>query len=209
MSEPTNSPAGNTETPSGTTGDQKPKGNGDLDALLAKNAELLAEKKKLQQQVDAIAADAKKRETTELAEKERYKELWEQTKTELDTAKQELFGVKTQITDARKFSAFQKILGQAIPEKFHALVDIDKIVVDETSGLPDEISVKKYASAWQEQYGDLFKKPAGLPQDYPNGDGSKVPTMDEWRKLNATDPKKARELLPLVVERHGNNLGRT
>jgi hypothetical protein len=209
MSEPTHSPAGNTETPSGTTGDQKPKGSGDLDALLAKNAELLAEKKKLQQQVDAIAADAKKRETTELAEKERYKELWEQTKTELDTTKQELFGFKSQITDARKFSAFQKTIGQAIPEKFHPLVDIDKIAVDETSGLPDEMSVKKYASAWQEQYGDLFKKPAGLPQDYPNGDGSKVPTMDEWKKLNVTDPKKARELLPLVVERHGNNLGRT
>ena len=207
MSEPTNSPAGNTETPSGTNGDSKPKG--DLDAILAKNAELLAEKKKLQKLVDDAEANARKAKETELAEKERYKDLWEQTKTELDTAKQELFGVKTQITDARKFSAFQKTIGQAIPEKFHALVDIDKIVVDEQTGLPDESSVKTYASAWQEQYGDLFKKPAGLPQDYPNGDGSKVPSIEEWKKLSTSDPKKAKELLPLVFERHGNNLGRT
>lgn len=208
MSDPSNPPAGDTGTPSGTNGGPKPKGNGDLDALLAKNAELLAEKKKLQQQVDAIAADAKKRETAELAEKERYKELWEQTKTELDTTKQELFGVKTQITDARKFSAFQKVLGQAIPEKFHALVDIDRIEVDESTGVPDEASVKAYATAWQEQYGDLFKKPPGLPQDFPNGDGSKAPSIEAWREMAKTDPKKHRELLPTMFERYGNNLGR-
>lgn len=169
----------------------------------------LAEKKKLQKLVDEASSNAKKAQEKELAEKERWKELADQRAQELEETRQRLLQVNSQITDARKFSAFQKAVGQAIPEKFHALVDIDKIVVDEQTGQVDESSVKSYATAWQQEYGDLFKKPAGIPQDYPNGDGSKVPSLEEWKKLNASDPKKAKELLPLVFERHGNNLGRT
>lgn len=207
MSDPSNQSVTDGPTPRGNGDGPKPKDDG-IEALRAKNAEIIAEKRKLQERLAQLEADAEQRKTAELAEKERYKELWEQTKAENEATKKELFGVKAQIADARKFAAFQKAIGQAIPEKFHALVDIDKIALDD-SGLPIEQSVKSYATSWQEQYGDLFKKPAGIPQDYPNGDGSKVPSLEEWKKLNTSDPKKAKELLPLVFERHGNNLGRT
>jgi hypothetical protein len=208
MTDPSKTPSGGDPIPSGTGDNGDPNPPNDIKAVLAKNAELLAEKRKLADKLAELDKQAKKTQEKELAEKERFKELAEQREKELQETQSKLGQLNNQIVDARKFAAFQKELGGAIPEKYHALVDIDRIVYDETSGV-DQQSLKDYAAKFREDYSDIVKKPESkLPNDYPKGGGSSVPSIEEWKAMAKSDPKKHRELLPEVFAKYGDQLGR-
>jgi vancomycin resistance protein YoaR len=200
--EPTNQPTVDDTNPNGVGDDPKPN---NLDAILAKNAEVILANKKLREKLDAAEAEKRSAEEKALAENQRYQELWEKEKEEKAALANQLGSVTSEITNAKKFAAFQREVGQAIPEKYQALVDIDKILADD-QGNPTAQSVKDYVSSWNKEYGDLFKAPPIISQDNPKGDDHTVPSIEEWQRLNLTDPKKAKEIYPAVFEKHGKNL---
>lgn len=209
MTDPSTPTNGGNPDPNGNPGNGDPNPPNDPKALLAKNSELLGELRKLKDKLFAHETAASKAQEKELAEKERWKELADKREKDFLEAQLKLKQTESQIADAKKFSAFQRELGAAIPEKYHALVDIDQIAFDETTGRPEEKSLKDYASRFKETYPDLIKKPdPKIPNDYPGGGGATVPSLDEWKKMAKTDPKRHRELLPEIFAKHGGNLGR-
>jgi hypothetical protein len=126
---------------------------------------------------------------------ERYKELWESTKQENDTLKQNLDSRNQQWNDALKLSAFHDSLGdnRRLETKYSGFIDTDKILLDPETNKVDALSVKKEVDRILKEYPEIIKSTVAnhLPNTSPSKPGTLTP--DEWRKLSSAEMKKRRK----------------
>lgn len=94
-----------------------------LEALKAKNAELIAERRKdrenretLQKQLDEIRAAQEQAKTTQLAESGEFKLLWEQAQETVANLKQQLIVRETEISEIRQGFTQEQIKSSAIAQ---------------------------------------------------------------------------------------------
>lgn len=94
-----------------------------LEALKAKNAELIAERRKdrenretLQKQLDEIRAAQEQAKTTQLAESGEFKLLWEQAQETVANLKQQLTVRETEISEIRQGFTQEQIKSSAIAQ---------------------------------------------------------------------------------------------
>jgi len=94
-----------------------------LEALKAKNAELIAERRKdrenretLQKQLDEIRAAQEQAKTTQLAESGEFKLLWEQAQETVANLKQQLTVRETEINEIRQGFTQEQIKSSAIAQ---------------------------------------------------------------------------------------------
>lgn len=170
-------------------------------ALAAKNAELLKEKKKLQEERDALKADKdkadaaiKEAERKKLEENGNLQGLLKLEKEENAATKAELKEIKDGLQRAKKESAvLRHINGKVDPDVVDALLKVDGVVVNE-DGSVDQDTAKAVAQLFEKKYPFAVlrdKKNGGLPNNAAGGDGggTKVP-YDVWKKMNAKDQEK-------------------
>jgi hypothetical protein len=160
---------------------------------------LLDEKKKMQEKLNAALAEneahkskLKTEEEKALAEQNRYKELFEQTKEENERLKGDLGGHQERWNQALKIDSFNSALGdKKIDKKYYGHIDIDKIIIDPETGKADAVSAQKEVERICREYPEIVQKKAGgkLPNEYPNG-GTGTLSYDEWLKLPAKEMAK-------------------
>lgn len=152
---------------------------------------LLAEKKKVQEQLETFLSEQKKAQEATLAEQNQWKKLAELKEKELAEAKATLAAKQEQEAAARKLESFLKLLPGQLEKQYWGLVDLDKIVTNPETGAPDEQSVAAYVKDWHKTYSKVVSTSTTqkLPNEAPQGDGSPI-SLETWKKLPLADKKK-------------------
>lgn len=137
--------------------------------------------------------DAKDKETEEenLKKNQQWQQLAEQKTKEAADAKEQAATTEKRLADGQKMSAVLDALDGGLDKQYWQLVDLDKVVLDPTTGLPEPGSVQAYVKDFREQYGKVLTVQNGprLPNHAPRS-MTKL-TREEWTKLPLKE-KKAR-----------------
>jgi hypothetical protein len=163
---------------------------------------LLGEKKRLQDEAQALKAKLEEKlkaeqeqQEKEMKDKEEWKKLVEIRDKELTETKSKLTEYQQGIRNSKKASAFLGELAKrniSVRSSYYDLIDVDQIAVDPSTEEIDLSSVKKYADAWVTDHFELAKATSSsskLPNNAPQGNGSQL-TYDEWLKLPPSEMKK-------------------
>lgn len=124
--------------------------------ILAKQREILDEKKRIQDEYNKLKESQKKQEEEKLKEQERYKELADKREKELAELKNIRETEMNAFKEAKKMNAFLKEIGGLKQEKYQNLVDLDKVILG-SDGTIDEGSLKDYVSSFKTEYPELIK----------------------------------------------------
>lgn len=150
--------------------DEKKRRDGELDELKKRLNTLEAEK-----------AEKEKKEAEAKGDLQKLLELERQEKAK---ARQELDEIKGTLASGSKLKAVLDSINGKVDEQYWKLLDLDKVVIDPNTGLPDQTSVQAAAKEFETNYALVIKKPtsAKLPNDAPQGGGGKL-TYEAWLKL--------------------------
>jgi predicted RNase H-like nuclease (RuvC/YqgF family) len=147
--------------------------------------------KDLEDKLSSFEKSQKDLKDKEDLDKGNYKTLLEDREKTIKTLADEINGLKTkvgsyesQITDAKKLSAFRKQIGGDLKKsQYYDFVDTDKIPLDPETGKIDEKALESYANEFIKEFKDLvkFEKTTKLPDDA-GKPGSSL-SYDAWLKL--------------------------
>jgi hypothetical protein len=90
-----------------------------------------------------------------------------------------------------KMSHFLDAIDGNIPREYWPLIDVEKIVVDPATNMPDPMSVQSVAKDFSTKYHRVIEKKNGpkVPSDAPNGSGGGL-TYEAWKALPLAEMKK-------------------
>lgn len=186
---------GGSDAASGGSGDNKDTDTvGQKPSTVTREAyeNVLTEKKKLKERLDALDADSKKRQESELVEKQEFKKLHEASKAEAEEWKNKFSTLDKDVKEGRKLNAFlQKVPGK-VSSEYWSLIDLEKVAMDPETGVVDESSLVKAVKAFEEKHSRLIDKPnsAKLPNDAAKSGATGKLSYEEWKKLPLDDQKK-------------------
>lgn len=151
----------------------------------------ITEKKQLAAKLKEFEDNRKKQEETELKQKEDYKKMLELRDMELNETKTKLVTVESRLAAGTKMSAFLENLNGKVEKQYWGLIDLDSIVLDSETGLPDEMSVKKAVKDFQTTYPEIIKTGdrAKMPNDAAKNTGVSI-TLAEWSALSYDEKRK-------------------
>lgn len=160
---------------------------------------LLAEKKRLAEQMaekDAqlakFEADQRQREEDDLQAKEDFKTMLENRDKELAETKSELTNLKTHFSESRKLDAVLSTMQKPLPKKYWGLIPLDEVAIDPTTGNPDEMSVTNVVEKFKETYPEVIAGPIPGVGNHlaPNGNGGASISVDDYNAMSLADKKK-------------------
>lgn len=181
---------------------ENPKDNLELDSAksdtvaYSTHEKLLREKKKrdeelseVKKQLDHLLTERKSAEEATLKEKEDYKKLLEIREKELEATRNEHSSLKQTLQNGTKMRAFLDSVNGQVAEQYWSLVDLEQIVTDPQTGLPDESSVQKYARDFEKRFPLVLQTTPNvrIPNDAPMP--GKALTYEEWQKLPTKEMK--------------------
>jgi hypothetical protein len=152
---------------------------------------LLDEKKRVQEEKEALTLKLKEIEENKLKEESRYKELFESRENELKAIKEQSEKERKALTEHRKLEAFLKEVGGVKKESYVSLIDTDKIIV-ESDGSLNKTSLQDYVKSFKEQFPELIKS-VDLKSDIP----SKEPIINGTN----TQGMKSKDILAQLYKR--------
>ena len=138
--------------------------------LLAQRKSDQEKMRSLEQQLNEFISAKKMTEEQSLAEQGKYKELLEQRAKELEEAKKENAHYKNSFDKAIKLSAFRDQLGGTVDNSaYYDFVNVDKIVIDPETGVPDLSSVEDVVNEFKQKHSKLYtpRVSKALPNDAP------------------------------------------
>ena len=150
---------------------------------------VLSEKKKMQERLDLLEKASKEKEETELKEKEKWKDYASLKEKEAGEFKQKYETEIKDKTDMVKMSHFLDAVDGSIPREYWGLIDVEKIVVDPATNMPDPLSVQNVAKEFQTKYHRVIEKKSGpkTSQDAANTTGGL--TYEQWKALPVKEMK--------------------
>lgn len=120
---------------------------------------LLAEKKKLQQELsDFRQAELQKQEALE-AEQGKFKELYESYKQKTDELAAQLQGEQEGRQNFVKVQNFLNAVDGKIDSKYYDFIPTKEIHIDPDTGKVDQMSLDKAVEAFAKEHGVLIQKP--------------------------------------------------
>jgi hypothetical protein len=150
---------------------------------------LLSEKKKLQARLDKQEREAEGKQREELEAQQKYKELWESEKTEVESLRGKVRSYEERWDDALKLDAFNRALGDTrrIDAKYSGFIDTSNILIDPETGKIDSLTAKREVDRVFKEYPEIVKSTVTnhLPNENPNP--GKALTREEWLKLPAKE----------------------
>lgn len=203
MSDNPTSTSGAPDSSSGTN----PENSKDKDTVAYSTySKLLGEKKKRDEELEAtkaklaeLAKAEKERTEKELKEKEDFKTLLKLREDELAKTKSEVSEMKSSLESGSKLRSFLDKVNGVVDKQYWALIDLDQIKMDPTTGMPDEMSVEAVAKKFEQDYGLVLKSkgaPKQLPNDAAKGGATSKMSVAEWKALK--DAKKMKDNYHLV-----------
>lgn len=129
---------------------------------------VLAEAKKLKEQVKAFEEDRVKGNEQKLKDQNEWKTLAENYKSQLDEKTKVLIDQEQSIVNGMKYQEFEKHLGGRLKDKEYAtFIDFDKIVMNPETKRIDDESVKSVVSEFVKRHSHLvsFQSTGRMPNE--------------------------------------------
>ncbi len=145
--------------------------------------------------------DAKANEEREAAEKKGdVQKLLELERKRAKDLEDELNNVKGVVSRGSKLSAVLDKISGNVDSRYFGLLNesLDKVVIDPSTGLPDENSAALVAQEFEANYPDVIKKGSNvkLPNDASRGGNNNL-SYEQWAKLPYAERKKRmKDVLP-------------
>lgn len=158
---------------------------------------LLGEKKKMGERFKSIEAELEtfraekaKRDEEDLKRKNDYETLLKKKDDELTALKSENGNFKLFFQEQKKLGSFLRTLGAPLEQKWHHMIDLEKIKVG-NDGAVDEESVTKYVEEYKKTYPETLGKGTGggMPDTKP-GSGGGALKPEDWAKLPLAERRK-------------------
>jgi hypothetical protein len=161
----------------------------------------VTEAKKAKEALRKAEEELKAKQEAELKETNNYKELVKLREQELEKERLEKSSLQSVIESGSKMQAFLAEVQGDLPQQFWSLVDLDKIVINPETKMPDKQAVTAYAREFEQQYSRVLDKPnAGkLPANAPQA-GNAL-TYEAWLKMS---PSEKRKNLAVVAKLSGS-----
>lgn len=198
VSDPSGSVSDPTDVKEEPTKERDPK---EWDKLLKQRKATQAQNAELKERLAALEAAEQERIESDLAKQNQFKELAEQYKTQLETAKKEKGELESNFLDAHKLNAFrEKLPGHIKKSEYYSFVDLDKIIVDPETKEIVEDSVDNLVNKFIGDFPDLYqpKDSKRLPSDAAN------PEKPKGYKEELAACKNQREL-DAVLRKYGRS----
>jgi len=195
-------PGGTDQRPGGSTENQgtnnPPNGGGTGTVSYDSFQKALDEKKKLAERLKTLEDEKAAQERKALEENDRYKELYESTKQDLEKVQTAYTTLDSQIKDSTKVHAVLNTLEGSVDSKYWGFIDTKSVVMDDNGNI-DENSAKKVAEKFQKEHGLLISKPqtANVPPNPPKGSNGSSITMEYFREKFSDPNTTAKELKEL------------
>lgn len=158
---------------------------------------VLSEKKKRDQELlelktklDSFEKEHKSRRDEELKSQKKFEELLRIREAEKSELESKLKEREERERTAIKLSRFLGSVDGEVPKQYWSLIELDRIQIDEESGLPDEASLEAARRDFMTLYPEVIRKKTSVrvPQDAPQGSGVKL-SYEEWLKLPTKEKK--------------------
>lgn len=151
---------------------------------------VLDEAKKAKEKARELEAYKKQTEEEKLKAEGNLQAIIKMREEELARIRDEKEQLERGLQDGSKLRAVLDSLNGRVDEPFYGLFDLSQIVIDPRTGLPDQMSVAKYARDFEAKYGLVIQKDSSskLPNNAPQT-GSTSLTYEEWMKLPLKDQK--------------------
>lgn len=158
---------------------------------------LLDEKKNIQQRLmeaeaklDDFQKSVEAKQTKELEEQNRYRELYESIKGENENLKTTIEKRDEMMQDALKIDAFNKSLGdKKIDSKYSGFINTKNIIIDPATGSVDELTAQREVERVLSEYPEIVRSSTAakpLPTQAPVGVSSvRKPSMQDRLELLA------------------------
>jgi hypothetical protein len=158
MSEAIQEPSGNQPEASG----QKVEVENKDTVAYETHRKLLAEKKKLQAELEDFRKAQTEAQEAQEAQRGEYKKLWESTKSDLDKYKSELEQERQGRQNFVKVNKFLSRIDGKIDSKYLDFVPTDMIHLDPETGKIDDMSLDKAVEAFMNEHSLLIQKPSAV-----------------------------------------------
>lgn len=141
--------------------------------------------------LEAFEKADRDRQETEAKAKGDLETLLKLEREKRETAEKQASEIKESLTRGAKLRSVLKSLSGEIEDQYLGLIDISQVVIDPTTGQPDDLSAKKVAKDFEEKFSRVIVKPgaAKLPNGAP-ASGANAITLEEWKKLPLDQMKK-------------------
>lgn len=153
---------------------------------------LLSEKKRVQEERDALAAKDAERERKELEARGDFLKIIEIEKKRADEAEAKASSYEERTKTSKKVNALLKALDNSVPEKYLVMLPYEDLPIDPETGEVNQTAVAKAAEEFRKNYPELLIKPNGprLPTEAPRGNGAGMITAEDYAKLPLDEMKK-------------------
>jgi seryl-tRNA synthetase len=167
-----------------------------IDALEAKNRELLDELRKARTTAKTFQSKIDEIEKKKQEEKGEYKDMYESTLEELKAIKTSKEELESNILESRKVSEVMKKIGRPLKKsEYVTFVDTGKIIYDEETHSFDPKSVEMVANGFLKEHGDLLvTKTVTLPSDSARHSSESI-SHEQWLKLPLKEKKEKRKFV--------------
>jgi len=130
---------------------------------------LLGEKKKLQARLTEIEAQGKAEREKVLAEQGEYKDLYTQSKEQVEALTGQLNEATERQNNFVKLRAVLSAIDGKIDQDYYGHLGIENVLLDPDTGEVDKMSVSKVVEAFKAKHSVLIQgnRPANLPKDAP------------------------------------------
>lgn len=193
MTEETTSSSSGASAESGGQSDQDKKDT----VAYETHKKLLAEKKKVQEELEALKAKDAERERKELEQQGNWKKLLEQTQSEKSKVEKELSTLYGELENAKKRNAVLKFVSGMVPDPAKEWIKVDGVALNE-DGTVNLDTAKLVAQEFEKNFSFAVLKDkanGGLPADAARGGAQKL-TVSQWKALPSS--KEMREKQSLV-----------
>lgn len=138
--------------------------------------------KELQAKLNEFEAEKEAMKRDELTKQEKWKELSDSYKKQLEKLQSERQDEKQKFVNFHKTNAFLENVPLAKKE-FIKFVNLDEIKIDDKGNI-DSDNLKKISDSFKQQYPELLKvnNTSRLPSDAPNTDGLKTKNLQEMSR---------------------------
>lgn len=150
----------------------------------------VTEAKKAKDERDRLRQELKEKQEKELKETNNYKELLKLREADLEKERKDRAELQSVIESGSKMQAFLAEVQGDLPRQFWGLVDLEKIVINPETKMPDKQAVASYAREFEKQFGKVLDNPNSpqLPSDAPKGNGQL--TYEAWLALPLKEKKE-------------------
>ena len=137
---------------------------------------LLGEKKKLQARLTEIEAQGKAEKDKALAEQGEYKDLYTQSKEQVEALTGQLNDATERQNNFIKLRAVLSAIDGKIDQEYYGHLGIESVLLDPDTGDVDKMSVSKVVEAFKAKHSVLIQgtRPTNLPKNAPQyADGTR------------------------------------